>query len=211
MRRPSPYQDGTTEKSIELLRQRFYGGNAIQPWPFARRGAGGLRALSNLETSRESRFHGPWRVRRRRLAQPMVRHLRQRRALRAVGAGLSPLGHSRRRPRTLGRGRLSRRARTLSPLCLAGLPLRPSHHHLPQAEAARGCDLGVAGRAGDGRAGLGVRRGRDRRPREREAPPRRDSISSPIRVTPVASRCPSFGTRSGGPSSTTNCRKSSAC
>ena len=37
------------------------------------------------------------------------------------------------------------------------------------------------------------------------------SISSPIRAIPAASRCRSFGTRSGAPSSTTRSPRSSAC
>jgi hypothetical protein len=66
---------------------------------------------------------------RRRVARRVVRHQEHGRPFRAQGLRLPPLDHRRRLPRTHGRRRLQGGARPLPPLCLARLPLGPSHAH----------------------------------------------------------------------------------
>ena len=150
---------------------------------------------------------------RRRLEGPGLRHEIDRRPLRADGDGVPQLGHRRRQRRTDRRRRLSRRGRALSPLCRARLPVGPPHAHLPQAQEARGRDLGVDRRADQHRIRLGVRPRRRRHRRHRERPRQALRRLPPCRrpASPAGSPCRCCGTRSGAPSSTTSRRKSSAC
>ena len=134
-----------------------------------------------------------------------------RRALRAP-ATLPQLGHAGRQPRAHRRRRLSRRARALSSLCLARLPLGAPHPDLPQAQEARRRDLDVGGRADQWRARLAVR---DRPGTIADTVNGTSELSDIYLLadpaTPAASRCRCCGTRSAAPSSTTSRPRSSAC
>ena len=151
---------------------------------------------------------------RRRVAR---RQLRQgadgRRPLQPADHQIPQLGHARRQPRPLRRRRLSGRARPLSPLCLARLPVGAPHHHLPPSEEAgeRHLDVGHVLAHGRGRLDLRHQGRLERRHGQRRADVFRKSICGPIRNTPAASPCRCCGTRSGEPSSTTNRPRSSGC
>ena len=76
------------------------------------------------------------------------------------------------------RRRLPGRARPLSSLCLARLPVGAPHHHLPQAQEARErhLDVGHVLAHGQGRLDLRPSRRLDRRHRQRQGEARRTSI-----------------------------------
>ena len=108
---------------------------------------------------------------------------------------------------------VSRRARPLSSLRFTRLPVGPSHADFPQAQKARGRDLGFDNRPAARQERLGIRHraGRHARHRQRQADASPTSMSSAIRITPAAPACRSCGTNSSASSSTTNRPKSSAC
>ena len=145
------------------------------------------------------------------------RQLRRRpdegRPLQPAHHQIPQLDHARRQPGPLRHRRLPGRARPLSPLCVARLPVGAPHHHLPPAQAAREHRLHVGDLVAHGRERLDLRhrRGLERRRAStaRRACPR--SICSPIRNTPAASACRCCGTRSARPSSATSRPRSSGC
>ena len=135
------------------------------------------------------------------------------RPIRPQADGIPQLCHRRRQSRPDRQGRICRRARPLSSLRLARLPVGASHADLSQAEKARERDLGVGHRRAARQEGLGIRHRarRDARHRQRQVDACGRSMCSPIRTTAAAPACRCCGTRNSAPSSTTNRPKSSAC
>ena len=97
------------------------------------------------------------------------------------------LGHRRRQPRSVRRGRLRGRARPLPSLRLAGLPLGAPDADLPQAQGAGGHDRRLGRALADGRARLDLRcrPGRHRRQAARRGLPARDLHPRRARTTPA--------------------------